>query len=430
MAEEDILAQAASTTQSMIPQQKDLTSFGPQPLTQPPPMPHVNMDALRPQVAQGGFASSGARKRADKQAIFNNIANLVKTGSDYIEAKKQRNLSMTIERLMSAQEGLQEAKDSGNQEGIAKNTAIINDLTSDPKVAKQLQKAFNIDLFGNGKNKSENQALVDAWKGYNQKKQTDPSALNPTAQRLQASQPMRQQLSPEAQAQAMAIKAGLVPKAGEILKASFENLRTLQTAKSSEDRNAILDKIGQDRVNAVKYHADKVLDAAIQRGVDSKDLARIKFASDKYRADLTAATWDKRLAKMDEWAKMKTGDSPIFKKLIGEAKTYNDRLKVLSTENAKMQGELDKQSPSAVGRFFGQHAPDTPDTRMMKNKIMMNNLEMNQVQNDLGSVTKKMQLMDTMGVINMKELSSGDSSGSDGGGSEEGITVDDSEVPE
>jgi hypothetical protein len=335
MAEEDILAQAASTTQSMIPQQKDLTSFGPQPLTQPPPMPHVNMDALRPQVAQGGFASSGARKRADKQAIFNNIANLVKTGSDYIEAKKQRNLSMTIERLMSAQEGLQEAKDSGNQEGIAKNTAIINDLTSDPKVAKQLQKAFNIDLFGNGKNKSENQALVDAWKGYNQKKQTDPSALNPTAQRLQASQPMRQQLSPEAQAQAMAIKAGLVPKAGEILKASFENLRTLQTAKSSEDRNAILDKIGQDRVNAVKYHADKVLDAAIQRGVDSKDLARIKFASDKYRADLTAATWDKRLAKMDEWAKMKTGDSPIFKKLIGEAKTYNDRLKVLSTENAK-----------------------------------------------------------------------------------------------
>src|SRR5258708_27781816 len=147
MAEEDILAQAASTTQQMVPQQRELMSFGPQPLTQPPPIPHPNYDALRPQVAQGGFASSGARKRADKQAMFNNIANMIKTGSDYIEAKKQRNLSMTIERLMSAQEGLQEAKDAGDKEGVTKNTAIINDLTSGPKVAKQLQKAFNIDLF-------------------------------------------------------------------------------------------------------------------------------------------------------------------------------------------------------------------------------------------------------------------------------------------
>src|SRR2546430_59394 len=86
-------------------------------------------------------------------------------------------------------------------------------------------------------------------------------------------------------------------------------------------------------------------------------------------------------------------------------------MKALSTENTKYQAELDKQSPSAVGRFFGQHAPDTPDSRMMKNKIMMNNLEIGQIQGDLNSVTKKMQLMDTMGIINIKELSTSQSGG-------------------
>src|SRR5215831_12178270 len=154
MAEEDILAAAASATQGMIPQQGPLTGFMPEapkvslpPTFQPPEL----------KQASGEFATSGGRKRADRQALIANTVNLVKSGADYIQAQKQRKLSMSIERLISAQEGLSEAQASGDQEAIARNSAIINDITSDPKMIKQLQKAFNIDLFGNGKNKAENQ---------------------------------------------------------------------------------------------------------------------------------------------------------------------------------------------------------------------------------------------------------------------------------
>src|SRR5438552_14892741 len=106
---EDILTEAAGATQQMIPkQQGSLTSFGPQPLVQPPPLPQMQQSP--PQFAKAGneFQTSGGRKRADRQALFSNIASTVKAGGDYLQAKKQRDLSMTIDRLMSAQEGLQE----------------------------------------------------------------------------------------------------------------------------------------------------------------------------------------------------------------------------------------------------------------------------------------------------------------------------------
>ncbi len=425
MAEEDILAQAASTTQQMIPQQKDLLSFGPETIKQPPPLVRPNQDLFRPQIAQGGFASSGARKRADKQAMFNNVANMVKAGTDFFEQKKQRGLTMDIETLISAQQGLEEAKQSQDQDAIKKNTEIINNITSDPKKLKNLQKAFNIDLFGGGKNKKENQALMDAWKN------THKGELNPAAQRLMASQPVRQQLSPEAQAQAMAIKAGLAPKAGEVLKAYQENYKTIQTAKTSEERNAAIENAAKLRATATQYHADKIADAMDNRTLGMQYSAEIRMKAEKYKADLVAQTWDKRLAKMDDWAKMKTGDSPIFKKLIGEAKTYNDRLKELSTDTKSAQVELDKASPSAIGKFFGARMTDNADTKMLKNKIMMNNLEMKQIQQDLQGVTKKMQFMDTAGIINIKELSAGSSGGSgDSGGEEDSVNVSDTEVPE
>jgi hypothetical protein len=416
MADEDILAQAASTTQSMIPMQKgSLTSFGPTPMAPPPPVPR--MASSQPStVNQGEFRTSGGRKRADRQALFGNLATLIKNGGDYVEAKKQRNLSMVIERLMAAQEGLKEAQASQNEEGIKRNSAIINDITSDPKTVKQLQKAFNIDLFGNGKNKNENMALSEAWKNYQKEKQTNPNALNPAAQRLQQAQPMRQQLSPEAQAQAMAIQAGLLPKAGEVLKAYQDNFKVLMSAKDNESRNAAIEDAAKIRAQAEQYHADKLLDAATTRAAGAQMNAEINARARKYVANTVASTWDKRLKMMDSWTKMKTGDSPIFKKLTTEAKTYNDTLKSLAADNEKLQAELDKKGSSFLG--FKMGAAKGADANLMRTKIASNNAQIQMIMTNLNGVTKKMQTLDTLGIINMEELSKTHGPSDDAGSTE------------
>jgi len=215
----DILAQSASNVVNRMTGGPNEPLLGLQPQVQKPTLPPLYQPPP-PQFAQAGkeFESVGARKRADREAIISNIANTIKAGTDYIEAKKQRGLQMDIERLLSAQQGLAESQQIGDQAGIAKNTQIINDIVTDPKKAKQLEKAFNISLVGGGKNQKENQAFSQAWMDYQKKQQAgDRTALSPQAQRLISSQPQRLQLSPQAQAQAAAIAAGLSPKAGEIL---------------------------------------------------------------------------------------------------------------------------------------------------------------------------------------------------------------------
>ena len=178
----NLLEQAASATQGMIPgqvQNRNLTAFGPQQPSQIPPMPRFQVPPPVQPTPGGSYSSIGEGKRARNQAIVKNINSAVRAGKEYIDANKQRALSMDLERLMSAQQGIQEARqilqqDPNNQEAKAaleKDTGIVNMLTKDPKKAKQFQKALNIDLFGNGKNKTENQAFIQAWDDFNKKQQ-------------------------------------------------------------------------------------------------------------------------------------------------------------------------------------------------------------------------------------------------------------------
>ena len=429
---EDIMSSAAGLTAQMVPERQggSLLSFGPQ-APSIPPLPTYKAPPIQPAKAGNEFSTESARRSAEMNGIINNVASAIGAGANFIQQKKMRALSMDIERLMSAMSGLQEAKDSGNQEGVEKNTAIINDITSDPKKVKQLQKAFNIDLLGGGKNKAENQALFLAHKNYTQSKGTDKSALNPIAQRLMASQPWRQQLSPEAQAQAAAIKAGLLPKAGEILKATQENFKSILTAKTSEERDAALEKAAKLRADAEINHGERIVDAANIRSLGQQATAEINARARRYIADSVSKTWDKRLAEMESITKLKTGDSPIFKNLTSEARTYNDRLKSLVAENTKYAAQL-KQGSGFTGMLFGSSALKGADATVVRNKMMLNNLEMQKIQQDLDSVTNKMKLMDQMGIINIKELSQSNSGGTGGnsGGNDQEPTDEDTDTGE
>lgn len=393
----DTIAQAASATQSMIPrQQGPLTTFQPQP-NMPPPLPTLQMPQAQVSKAGNEFQTVSGRKRADRQAIIGNLTGMVKAGSDYIVAKKQRDLSMKIERLMGAMEGLNEAKASGDQAAIKQNSAIINDITSDPKTSKLLQKAFNIDLFGNGKNKNENQALITAWQNYQKEKQKDPNALNPNAQRLMQSQPMRQGLSPEAQAQAMAIKAGLAPQAADILQTFRDNYKTLTQAKTETEKTEVLKKIADDRIQAEKYKADKVLDGILARGADQATVARINQYTQLRKAEINANTWSARLDKMGQIAEMKQQGGP-YSNLYKQMQANTSEMKTLAADSQKMQAELDKMEPSAIGKLFGSRMPDTPDTKRMKMQIQINQFKINKLTQDNMEAVTRMKMLDSAGV--------------------------------
>lgn len=415
---DDLLEQAASATQGMIPgggqqgqQGGGMTTFGPTPIVQPPPIPR-----FQPPPDQSGrqthFDTVGSRKRADKQALFHGIAGFVKSGSDYIAANKQRALSMDIEKLMEAQQGMQEAQqklqanpnDPEAKKALETNTSIINVLTKDPKKAKLLQKALNIDLFGDGKNKKENMALIEAWKQYDAKQKAgDKTALNPTAQRMQQQQPNREQLSPEAKQQEAAVKAGLVPKAGEILKANAENFKTLQAAKTGDERAASVEHAAKIRASAERYHADKYLDAMNIRVGGMQYAADVKARSERYKADSVAQSWGKRIDAMTSIASDKNLNEKtktIFSSMAKDATAYNSQLKVLVEENTKLQTELDKKGTTIIGGIKFDAAKPT-DAKLMRQKIGQNNAAMRDAQSNLADVHKQIQTLQQMGIISM-----------------------------
>lgn len=438
----DLLSAAASATQGMIPGHgqgqtpTSMTTFGPAPIVQPPPIPKFQPPQIQMPTPGGSYSSVGERKRANKTALFNGIANMVKSGGDYIQAKKTRDLSMNIQRLMGAQEGIQQAKqalqanpnDPEAKKALEQNASIINDITSDPKKVKQLQKAFNIDLFGDGKNKQENQALVNAWQEYQKKQQGgDKTALNPTAQKFMGQQPITQQLSPEAQAQAAAVKAGLQPNAGELLKAQTEVFKSYQSAQSVDDRSKAMVKAEEIRAKATDARTAALIDNMNKKIFGEQKAAEIRANAQITIANKVSATWDKRIAEIDKVAGMKDVDEQS-KTILGtfskEAQTYNTQMKTLLQDNEKLQAELDKKGTTLFGIKLS--AASGADATLIRQKIGYNNLAIQDAQKNLDMVNKKIMNAHGMGLVNLPALAGG-SSGDEASGE---VNVNDDEVPE
>ena len=409
----NLLDQAATATQGMIPGQKqNLTAFGSAPMVQPPPIPRFQ--APQPQFAKAGneFQTVSGRKRADRQAVINGAASLIKAGTDYIQANKQRALQMDIEKLMEASQGRVEAQqalqqDPNNQEAkvaLERNTGIINLLTKDPKKAKQFQKAFNIDLFGNGKNKTENAALAAAMAEWQKKQQAgDKTTLNPIAQRLEQMQPQRLGLDPQSQAQAQAIKAGLIPKAGEILKANVDVFNAYQTAQTGAERAAAIENAAKVRAQAEEYNADKVIDAANIRAGGMKYAADVRSRAEIYKANKVSSDWDKRLKVISSIADDKNTDEKT-KTILGSVSkditTDVTRLKDLAADNAKLYNTLDKKGSTIIGGIkFDANNP--ADVKRMHQQIGRNNAEMRDTQNNLQDSRRQLQTLQGMGIISL-----------------------------
>ena len=117
------------------------------------------------------------------------VANLVSAVSQQVEQKQTQRLAVNMERLMSATQSMDQAKqvlaqnpnDPIAQEQMKRSGAIMDEILSDDKVRKSIQKAYNINFTDPSKNNTkEHAALKQATDSFAQQFQKQlPTQMAP-----------------------------------------------------------------------------------------------------------------------------------------------------------------------------------------------------------------------------------------------------------
>ena len=116
------------------------------------------------------YSHSGSVKQGIANTI-RSVANVVGAYETKHKNDQNKALSIDIQRLLEANQGIEIAKqnpnDPASQQAVKKNTDIMNALLSDPKKRKQIGKAFDISFVDPSQNnKPEHAALQTAIKSY------------------------------------------------------------------------------------------------------------------------------------------------------------------------------------------------------------------------------------------------------------------------
>jgi hypothetical protein len=310
------------------------------PSYQPRPAPVMNA----PQVPQGTFQSIGEAKRANKQAMLNNIATIGNQISQLHNQRQTREMTQLVERIQGATEGKQQAEamlkqDPNNADAKAqlqKNSQILQDIGADPKNGKKLQKAFNVDLIGDkGKMTPEYQGLMQAIK--NKDKEGQQKAGAAMMQRFQNQFPSTQQISPQAQVQMALTKAGIVPKAGEQLTSQTDMLKNIINYSKELDTNASREKIAQMLVDQKDRGLSNDL-IKISMQVNGRQqtagiiaTAAVKRAQIMASASMTDTQWRMAGGILEKELQTNTNNKQVGQ-LKGEYDTVNKELKNLQID--------------------------------------------------------------------------------------------------
>jgi hypothetical protein len=311
---------------------------GPEPAKPNIPLPPSHIESGG--IPQGPFASVGSRQRADKQALFGTVKNIVDKAEDKHYQMKVQKIQHDFETLSTAIKGYNEAQTTGNQEMMKHNADIINQIVMDPKKSKELAKAFDVNMnpMAEDKKKDKPNPAADALKAAFSKDtkdfQSGQTALAPQAQAMMRQMPQTIQADPKALIMEQLTKSGVIPKGGEQL--------TFEADLSKIANNAM--QHGLDRENKEKIA--KMLGESSDRR-NSTSIARVLFqvAGAKERAEILADAWkyraDKTLQGVEDRVKAlkeKTsgaGDDKAAANAIRSLKAQADTLKVQIAAAAK-----------------------------------------------------------------------------------------------
>jgi hypothetical protein len=213
-------------------------------------------------------------------------------GEDYYTQKKTREMESIVNRVTGATQAVQQAQailkqdpDNADAKGqLEHNKGILDNMKTDPKVYKMLQKAFDVPLIGDkGKQTPEYQGLMRALKSK------DPAAANQAGdammQKFQGSFPSQQQISPQAQSASMAQKMGLSPTQEQMMRerlGAAKNITELQKNWDNiEAKKSLADTLAQvkDADSLRRYQASIFKAVGEEKGKQIMADASVKRAN-------------------------------------------------------------------------------------------------------------------------------------------------------
>ena len=264
------------------------------------------------QVAQGPFGSSGERKRADSQAMLNNLSTFTKSIVDYQHEKKVKEQATTIEKVMSSQSGVVEAQSTLAQaqaalqqnpkdlqaiaamqraeDDLKYNKEVLATVGSDPKTAKILEKAFSVKLIGDDKGKAspEYQALQMAIKNKNSAAQKEAGLK--MMEKFIGTQPIRQQMSPQYAAYAQAVKDKTIADANEQMRSNADMTKAISEAEQKGYDRESKEAIAQLMAGSKDFATQAGFFRTLLTNTSRENVAEIMSKAIKYRTDTQAKT--------------------------------------------------------------------------------------------------------------------------------------------
>jgi len=238
--------------------------------------------------------SPNSRKINSRTQLLQNLSNLVAKVENQHEQKKARDIAYDMQRIMTAM-----------QNPTPENQDLVNEILSDPKKRKEIAKAMNIQFLGEDKRKPYQKQAVQIFQQLNkpqngQQNQGQPGQQPNQSQQiqrpnyfqqLQRQQPQVQQLSPEAQINATAIKLGLAPDANKKL----DMIKSFMTDQTKLD--LMSQRIGLEQTKMLAQAALKAADIqqktnhddVIKQIAAAKDTTSLMAAYTKANAEITAA---------------------------------------------------------------------------------------------------------------------------------------------
>jgi hypothetical protein len=321
-------------------------------------------------IPQGPFGTVGERKRADRQAALNSISNIVQNVQQKLYDKKVQKVQHDLEVFQGAIDGYKQGQAVGDRGQMAHNAEIIRSMTvDDPKMAKELSKAFGVNMnpLAQGKDKGKGgdqkpneytdgiKAFLSDTKAYNAAyAKGDRAQLPPQAQRLMQAMPQTLQPNPMYQQYLEGLKAGAYPKSGEILtfeKGVMDVAQKIQANQfNNETKMKMAENLGQAMLDRTKMQQYGQLLRTQMMQIGAGQRAEVMAEALKYRADQVLKGSTDRTNMYRE--KLDAEGGADAKKL----KLYMDGLAKAAAKNSKDMEDAKKQGDTARMQWLNQQA--------------------------------------------------------------------------
>ena len=282
-----------------------------------------------PQDNRTTYSASGSKKLGIANAI-RGVANVVGAMETKSQNEKNKSLSVDIERLLEANQGMQTAQQSGDTATAKKNEELMNAILSDPKKRKSISKAFDINFVDPSQNnKPEHAALKSAVESYSQQFQKQiPSQMQPN---VQAQQKLGQ-LQETGKLIDSQIKAATSDKTAEAYIKATQNQEKIDLDRQKEsDKVSHWDQQAKDRSTQFNQKLSQQLEIA-------KGNQNVKLSVADIQANAHLTGIDRTIQGRIKYANsIGATDVQMARVITSALKTYDDEQKNFPTEMLQWQ---------------------------------------------------------------------------------------------